>query len=211
MRAVIVGHGPSIFGEKMGVEIDGFDVVIRQKRCQETLKHPDYYGTRTDVVSGSWTIAKGLRGIPANEYWVFLDSRHNEVTEGQIDAMRAHFEPARCVIDEPLCSTWNEAYRALRTPYTLGEQMERKGTSDDRGHTHMSAGLHTLIYACSQYDEVVLVGCDNLASGKFTWSVTRGPDWQKYPDHRWDIEHKMIPTIANHFDTKIGYLFPEAA
>ena len=78
MKAIIVGHGPSIMGEEMGHLIDEFDYVIRLKRCQHTLDLPQYFGKKTDIVGGSLTIAGALRDIPAQQYWVFVDSRHTD-------------------------------------------------------------------------------------------------------------------------------------
>ena len=79
------------------------------------------------------------------------------------------------------------------------------------GHDHMSAGLHTLIYACKYLNpsNIDLIGCDNLATGQWSWSITRGPDWNQYPDHRWDVEHDMVSMIGRHFNVPINYLLPE--
>lgn len=209
MKAVIVGHGPSMLQEEMGLLIDEFDCVIRLKRCQKTLDHPEHYGTRTDVVCGSWSIARGLKSIEADRYWVFLDSRHGDVTDGQIEAMRDHFAPAGCRIDRTLCDNWNALYRGKRNPMGLDKGMERKATSDDKGHTHMSAGLHALLYAAQEFDEVVLVGFDNVATGQFTWSITRGPDWNQYPDHNWATEQQMVADIGREFGCRVGFMFPD--
>lgn len=211
MAAVIVGHGPSVLMEPMGELIDAYDFVVRMKRCQETLKHPQHYGTRTDAVCGSWTIAAELKRIDAGEYWIFLDSRHDDVNDYQIERMAEHFAPRPMLLDREICATWNARYRDARTPFELHDQMETKRTSDDLGHTHMSAGLHALIYACRRFGEVHLVGFDNVMSGDFTWSVTRGPQWDKYPDHRWDVEREMVGRIANEYGALVGALIPEAA
>ena len=68
----------------------------------------------------------------------------------------------------------------------------------------MSAGLHAILYACHLgYREIVLFGFDNVASGGFTWSVTRGPEWNQYPDHRWDIEREMVKLIGSEYGASI--------
>lgn len=214
MNVVIVGHGPSAINAMAGEEIDKYDVVIRQKRCEETLKHPDIYGTRTDVVSGSWTIGTLLPNhVKSEEYWIFLDSRHKNVKEKQIQGMKALYGEMnkRLFIDKDLCDAWNETYRDMRTPdYEFADRQERKETSDDLGHTHMSAGMHTIIYACKRLmpKTITLVGFDNIFYGDFEWSVTRGPNWHKYPDHRWDIEHQLIPMVSECYNVPIGFIMP---
>src|SRR6056300_1585257 len=118
MDVVICGHGPSLLKRKAGELIDSYDFVVRQKRCQDTLRFPEHYGTRKDAVCGSWTIASQLPLIEAGEIWVFLDSRHEKVTVGEIWRAQKSL-PAKIL--PGLCSTWNEKYRALRTPYTRPE------------------------------------------------------------------------------------------
>ena len=209
MKAIIVGHGPSMLAEPMGEEIDSHDIVIRMKRCQELLKQPEYFGTKTDVVCGSFTIATQLKKIPAEEYWVFMDSRHGDKSP---EAMIEHFSPKKCIIDKDLCDSWNENYRAWRDQAGPIETPDQVKEFTPLGHNHMSAGLHTLIYACDflDVDVVHLIGCDNLATGKWAWSLTRGPEYTNYPDHRWDVEHKIVPMVAEAYNQKIGYILPEA-
>jgi hypothetical protein len=199
---IIAGHGPSLLSQRRGSEIDSFDYVIRQKRCQDTLRYPDIYGARKDAVCGSWTIAPELPAVGAGEVWVFMDSRHQAVSnEAAEDAQRR----IPCRIDRELCDTWNRLYRLRRTPY-----QRPKGTQefDPLGHPHLSAGFHTLLYACRFLNpaKVTLAGFDNIETGGFTWSVTRGPEYNRYPDHRWDIEHEMLLDVSQDFDTEIAFI-----
>lgn len=198
MKAIIVGHGPSIMAEPMGKLIDEFDAVIRLKRCQETLKHPDHFGSRTDILGGSLTIAGALREIEANEYWVFVDSRHSDIDESVINNV-PHIFQQPCTLDKALCDSWDELYRSKRDE--MGGQ----------GHDHTSQGFKAIIYAM-QYlkpDELILVGFDNIYTGDFTWSITRGPEWRHYPNHRWDVEHALIADVEKAYNTKIGFLLPD--
>jgi hypothetical protein len=207
---VIVGHGPSLIDKQIGDKIDTFDKVIRLKRCQETLRYPRHYGSKTSAVCGSYTIARALKQIPSPEYWVFLDSRHVDITDGELDELRQHFLPAHTFIDRELCDKWNQIYRDVRTPYDGPvPQMSLTRTSDPvYGHNHMSAGLHAILYACALYgiDDLHLAGFDNVKTGAFDWSITRGPDWDHYPDHRWDIERNMLGLIAEHYHVKIHFI-----
>ena len=197
-----MGHGPSLLGRREGSRIDSFGVVVRQKRCQETLKHPDRYGTRVDAVCGSWTIASELPAVGAGEIWVFLDSRHSGVTKREVDLMQ---ERLPCKIDADLCDFWNRLYRVKRTPY---ERPAGTREFDALGHPHLSAGFHTILYACQflKPETITLAGFDNVESGGFTWSITRGPKWDKYPDHRFDIEHEMLKDVSGEFGVKIEFM-----
>lgn len=201
MKAIIVGHGPSILGEKMGHLIDDFDKIIRLKRCQHTLDEPDYFGTKTDIVGGSLTIASQLRGIGNSpEYWIFLDSRHADVSRETLASIPFLFRGYECVMDRDLCTYWDEQYRQLR---------DKMGGP---GHNHTSQGFKAIVYACQHLapDELILVGFDNVMTGRFTWSITRGPEWQHYPDHRWDVEHALLEQVQREYpDTKLGWLLPD--
>ena len=206
MEVVIVGHGPSMIGSNLGDTIDSFPFVVRQKRCSETLKRPDDYGTITDAVCGSFTIATELqKDMPGCEYWVFMDSRHTNVPRETVEAVEKGIP---CIILRGLCDEWNERYRKSRRSFKLYEGQEPKATSDSMGHTHMSTGLHTILYTCEimKPEFIYLAGFDNIKTGGFTWSVTRGPRWNKYPDHNWATEHEMIPVISDHFNVRIEYL-----
>ena len=198
----IIGHGPSMLEHEYGAEIDEHATVIRMKRSSETLKYPESYGTKTDIACGSYTIAPALPShYPKAEYWAFVDSRHDELPAHIISRM---VESVPCVILPILCKRWNNAYRSLRTPYETPDGVER---FDPLGHPHMSAGLHTLIYACEilKPREITLYGFDNIKNGSQGWSITRGPDWNKYPDHNWPVEHQMIPMIEDEFGVEVKF------
>jgi len=184
-----------------GALIDSHDIVIRQKRCSETLKDPEHFGTKTDYVCGSLTIAEHLpKDMPGFEYWAFVDSRHEHVTKRDLDTIS---KSVPCTILKGLCDTWNALYRDQREPFELPLNVRKWGTN---GHPHLSAGFHTILYACSILEpkEITLVGFDNLTSGTFTWSVTRGPEWRQYPDHNWRTEYKMLPDVEEIFEVKIN-------
>jgi len=211
LSAIIIGHGPSALACKAGKEIDSYDKVIRLKRCQDSLKYPDIYGRKTDVVCGSWTIATQLKGIGnSNEYWAFTDSRH-KVSDRDITVMQKHFAPHNLYIDTKLCDHWNQVYRDMREPYggPLG-CMTLTRTSDEKlGHNHMSAGLHALMYTCYRRPKsVTLIGFDNIFNGRWDWSITRGPNWEHYPDHRWDLEKQLAKKIAIHYGVKLEFIMP---
>lgn len=148
-----------------------------------------------DHICGSWTIRARLPQCPSR--WIFLDSRHDDVSDAEVAA-------DGCLAFPGLCREWNGIFRSMRTDdYKRDPQMEASH-SDERGHRHMSAGLHAILYACELgHREIKLYGFDNVDSGGFTWSITRGPDWNRYPDHRWDIEREMVAVIATRYGANI--------
>jgi len=77
----------------------------------------------------------------------------------------------------------------------------------ETGHPHTSQGMKSIAYALKhlEQDYIELVGFDNVYSGKLTWSTTRGPDWEHYPDHNWKIEKMMVPILSDQYKTPIGF------
>lgn len=200
MSILIVGHGPSMLEKERCAEIDAFDTVIRQKGIgvEEMQKRPKHFGSKIDFLCGSATIRDKL--IADCEKWIFFDSRHKGWRPEDMGNYR---------MNKPLCDLWNGLYRTMRTDWTNEDhRIVSSRTSDSKGHTHMSAGLHTIIYTCVflKPDKISLVGFDNVRSGSFTWSVTRGEDWKGYPDHRWDIENKMLNYITTMYGVEIEHL-----
>jgi hypothetical protein len=209
MKVCIVGHGPSLQRERRGPEIDEFDKVIRQKRSETLLEHPEHYGTRTDIACYSLKLIQlGHIQLKADEYWSFVDSRFSKVKAETFEILKKKFEKkygAPLRIDKDICDFWNETYREMRTPFTRHPQQSATPYSDDLGHLHMSAGLHTLVSACYflRPKEIVLAGYDSVVSGDWTWSAARGEKWNAYADHRFDVEHEMLPIIASTYDVEI--------
>ena len=211
-RAIIVGHGPSILAEKMGKLIDEFDYVIRLKRCHETLKEPDYYGTKTTHLGGSLGITGSLMDIPADEYWGFSDSRHYH-HDNVAERVRRMFHQRQLPfwMDEELCRKWDKIFMDNRSMEVLDPRMQNSKYADEIGEKHTSQGFKGIVYACERLDidELVLVGFDNIYTGGFTWSVTRGPKWKQYPKHDWKTESRMIPLVEEEYNVKIGFLLPD--
>ena len=205
MNVIIVSHGPSLIKEPQGDYIDSFEFVVRQKViAEELLKRPEYFGSKTDAIVGSWNQAPWM----SNEFerWVFIDSRFDHLED---DAIFEMCETYGVKIDKAVCDKWNARFRKQRTaPFrTLPDGMTTTTASDEYGHRHMSSGLHALLYTCHflRPKAVTLIGYDNVQSGNFTWSLARGPDWKQYPDHLWWLEHKMVPQIAREYRVQINY------
>lgn len=213
MRVAIVGHGPSLLQEEMGEIIDGHDIVVRLKDCTETLRHPRNYGRKTDVIAGAVTIAGKLREIDAPEAWLFYDSRHENLDQETDNIARRVLKPRNIRADKGLCDEWDEKYREVREQLGSIEQhpqMKPSRYGDELGEKHLSQGFKAVLYAASMLrpEQITLAGFDNVATGDFSWSITRGPDWTGYPEHRWDVENKMLPMVEEAYGVEIGFLLP---
>lgn len=195
----IIGHGPSMINSNFGNLIDSYSTVIRQKLVSRDLvaySSADF-GTKTNIVCGSYTIKEALFWHPSAKVWVFIDSRHKNLSFTD--------ESTRYTLLKDTCNEWNEIYRSLRTDnYIKDIRMTTYATSSDLGHNHMSCGTHTIIYACEilKPKEITLFGFDNVKNGSFTWSMTRGESWKQYPDHRWDIENKLLSLIQDKYSVE---------
>lgn len=214
-KVIIVGHAPSMLLEEMGELIDSYDTVIRLKNCQQTLSKPLFYGTKTDIIGGSLTIAGNLRDLPSDKFWVWTDSRHEAWEwEERANALPQIFRgKGEVFIDRDLCDLWNNTYRTMRvaSPETNWDDAMRASIYDTgEGENHMSQGLHALVYACAllKPDTVDLIGFDNVMTGEFNWSVTRGEEWTKYPRHRWDLENQMVDLISKQYGVQVGFVMP---
>lgn len=195
MRIAIIGHGPSLLSYPFGKEIDDHDVVVRMKASSLLPdKYPHIAGGRTDVVVGSVkAIGHALSAWPdVSRFWAFHDTR----TFGQVLGPSVK----DIYTNEALCKKWVGVYREMRaTPSLDGSQQRHQSCSDDMGHLHCSAGLFAVLFACHVLSptEITLYGYDNIRNGGFTWSLTRGPEWDQYPDHNWETEARMLPVLLN--------------
>lgn len=204
MRMAIVGHGPSILQRPVGDQIDACDFIVRLKRSWELPgQYPKFYGSKTHAVCGSLTLGEGMirpwvdRGV--NEFWLFSDSRHEDWPKSFERDLHERYGNVYC--NRPLCKVWREKYLSLREDIKRAAQQVRSDNlSDDLGHKHQSAGSHAIMYAMARQPEsIALFGFDSLLSGEFTWSITRGPDYQQYPDHNWHAERRLFGELCNHF------------
>jgi len=205
VRVALVGHGPGLLEKSQGGEIDDHDKVVRLKQSRSLLENPDIYGSQVDYVVGSFVVGDALQnhwGDLCHSYFLFIDSRTENVTPLGIADMADRFH-GECVIDKELCEFWMHAYRQNRQTQPLEARQEAKGKiSDDMGHLHPSAGTFAIAYILEYLcpDELKLFGFDNVLSGEFNWSVTRGEDWDKYPDHNWNAENRLLNLIATYYN-----------
>jgi hypothetical protein len=200
----LVGNGPSLLDNEFGQEIDAHDLVVRIKRPVVAMReNPKSLGRRTDYVVGSMTLGPAVKaGLFPREYWTFSDPRNDDVSEQQLSRLRSAFLPDPVWIDPELCEYWQARYRTLRKDYTPASSQERKGPlSDEKGHRHCSAGMHGLVYAIYRLapDKITLYGFDAVLSGEHSYSLTRGVDWNEYPDHNWPAEFAVLSQLIKEY------------
>lgn len=186
--------------------IDSFDFVIRQKAKGLNLLKTKKYGVKTQAFVGSLRHVSSIKSKDW-ETWIFKDSRFSDIESAKrIDSLISQ----GIRIDPSLCDHWNSLYRSFRTPSTpVGDNIKSYPSSDKLGSKHMSSGLHAIVYAAHflpELDTLHLVGFDSIKTGEFTWSLTRGEEWNKYPDHRWDTEYLMIPMIEKKYNIKVEHI-----
>lgn len=204
-EVVIVGHGPSTVGAGLGKEIDKFKRIVRLKVVSEKLlSNSQDYGTRRDILCGSWTIREDLHKLKAEEYWIHIDSRHSNLKHYEITN-----ELTRSIVLPQVCHEWTKIYLETRTSEWSKDKLQIKSPySDTLGTKHMSSGMYSILYACwmLQPTSIALVGFDNVTTGSFSKSLARPDDFKNYGDHRWDTEKVMLDKISNHFCVNIRSL-----
>lgn len=195
----IVGHGPSMSKSGYGEEIDSHDIVIRLKRSIHLLLQNKDFGTKYDVAAGSLHILPLMKDmlITSNvniPLMCLFDSRHEKLEDWQVQVILTDCFPYSVISKRDVCNDLDVIYRS------------KLDANDKTSERHTSQGLKALWLAGHLYPNstIDLYGFDNVKTGTFTWSLTRGEDWDKYPNHRWDIEHNMIPFIQTQMGGKIN-------
>lgn len=206
MNVIIVGHGPSILKEEMGGLIDGYDVVIRMKpTARATLEHPAHYGQKTSVMASSLNTITKTKGVGgARHYWGLWDSRHYDTHPYSLpeypERLAEWFAPHKVRHDRELSKRIDNYYLRVLT------RLEDEGS----GHPHSSQGFKAVGHAMAwlRPDRLALVGFDNIFTGDRTWSVTRGPDYDRYPNHHWKAEHIALDEMSDDMGVPVTFILP---
>lgn len=197
----IVGHGPSMLKMNAGKMIDEADTVIRFKWHRELTQKPEVFGSKTDIVCCSLRVAPAVQNHwpDVDRFFIFSDTRTQDITHKELRSLMNRFGDKTAVVDKPLCDYWDARYRELRDE------------AGEPGHDHTSAGTHCLFYVGKYLApcKVVLYGFDSVVTGVWDWSITRGPDYKDYPDHRFDVENRMLQDLSDVYQMVITACMPE--
>src|SRR3990167_6238227 len=123
---LIVGHGPSLKGAKLGRKIDE-QRVVRLKNCSALLENREDYGTRTDVMCSSTEIAPVMLKVKASEYWCY--PKKGVYDEKALKKFKRQ-APGKVLVPLAITLVWNDVFR------NMGGQ-----------HPNVSTGMAAIIFA----------------------------------------------------------------
>lgn len=184
MRAVIVGHGPSLKGAKKGELIDSHDFVVRIKLGPKLCStNPKDYGTKLNAVVAS-TEVLGCFKPYLGRYVCWAYPKRGWYEESDVRKIPVY-------IPLNLCNRWNWIFQEM-------------GARHPRVSTGMAA---VIITAHEVRPEVInLAGFDTLLdpSKEFT-RITEVPRTGigNFPDHDWETENKLLKDVEKVYGVEI--------
>lgn len=193
METIIVGHGKSLVDEGMGEIIDQYNVV-RLKTFKKFHNEKDY-GKRTDYICSSTEVMPGMLGqAKPKEYWGYAK-------KGSWDEHKeAKFKKLNYIIPVEETEYWNEKFRQKSRYFGVG--------ADGR---NVSTGLAALIIASWRLGgKIILAGFDTVLNPKLDYYSVYNPTTRVAHNHKWDIEHEMLPEIAEHYGVELCALLPHS-
>ena len=191
MKICIVGHGPSLKGQSMGMQIDSHDVVVRLKGCNTVLGTPDY-GHRCDHLCASTEIMGTFFNVTAQSFWGYPKKGNYDFDK----AVRTIMDLGAPVqIPLKLCNHWNQIFRDMKST-----------------HPNVSTGTAAIIIAAHYYSPTVktinLAGFDTLMNPEVEFS--RNDEIPRSGvgkiDHDWKTEHKLLEVISDVYELEIKEL-----
>lgn len=190
--AVIVGHGPSLKGERLGEKIDSCDWVIRLKNCEMLLAEPRHYGRKTDVMCSSTEVMHHLWKIRAKEYWGYPKKGFFNKAGVWNLSRKVEFAPIKVPLD--LCNFWNQVFREM-------------GAS----HPNISTGMAAILIALDELKprKLFLAGFDKVLDPtsegyRSTVPTAFNNNGNSDTGHDWKMERKFLDILcAKYPDTKV--------
>ena len=190
METLIVGHGPSLIGKKLGETIDQFQVV-RLKRFTKFHEKADY-GERTDYLCSSTEVMPSMLGqCEPKEYWGYPK-------KGSWDKSKERKFKDNLVIPLETTEFWNTKFKERSHYFGSG--------ADGR---NVSTGLAALIIAAERLGgKIILAGFDTVLNPSINYQSVYNPGTSACVNHKWEIEHKMLPEIAEYYEIELCVLLP---
>lgn len=190
---VVVGHGPSLKGARLGKQIDSFDCVVRLKNCYTLLAEYADYGTKTDVMCSSTEVLPTISKVKAQEYWGYpKKGEYNKATVQWLE--RQVGKKVQVPLD--MVNLWNAAFREL------GGQ-----------HPNVSTGLGAVIIALElkKPEVLTLAGFDKVwepwVDGYTSTVPTPFNDGgTKDTGHDWGKERELLGYLATAYQAEIRNL-----
>jgi hypothetical protein len=191
--AVIVGHGPSLKGARLGEKIDACDWVIRLKNCYMLLAEPNDYGKKTDVMCSSTEVLHTLHKVRAKEYWGYPKRGwFNKAGVWQLSRKVGFEAPVKIPLD--LCNFWNQVFREMKP-----------------SHPNVSTGMATVFMALDliKPEKLYLGGFDKVLNPdsegyKSTVPTAFNKGGTADTGHDWKKEREFLDIIGAYYkDTKI--------
>lgn len=169
---VIVGHGPSMKGTKLGKKIDAHDIVIRLKAG---ILNEDF-GHKTTICCASTEVMGLFLKMEADEYWAYPKKGYFDGREAMNVIVMLN-KPV--LIPLELCNLFNE------------------GFCQTASHPNVSTGMAAIMIAIDRYSpkELTLAGFDNLLDPDLEFE--RHPDVPstglgKKAGHDWKAENELL-------------------
>ena len=163
MKAIVIGHGPSLKNAGLGNKIDNFDgyVIRLTNRKWQT---PEDYGTKIDYVCAAHEVKRlsicFTESIPNIETWIYA---HKSKGLSDTKKLIKEHPERKFVICRKETTPWVQRSKDLLQEY------REKTPVDERGRfiKHFSQGLGAIIIAIQRLNliEILLPGCDNLLKG----------------------------------------------
>lgn len=186
---VVIGHGPSTIGRKLGKVIDSM-VVVRMKNCGSLLEqHAADYGTRTDyhcATVETFKTARHARTSP-KQYWGY--PKYGTWTSAAVSHMKKHSN-TDVIVPVEVTEYWNDIFRSL-----------------DAGHNNISCGMAAVVIALDRLKPTTLwlAGFDNVLDPSLPYETLVGRRGAAC-GHDWHTEHELLRIIADHYMTEIKKL-----
>lgn len=188
MEVVIVGHGKSLIGKKMGEYIDTLGDVVRFPLVNGGRETDEDHGTRTDYVAAPYTCLRRIRK-PAKEFWIIRNFGYphkiNFPEHGCRRALLETWKEYNPIIFSDIMFYWQDRFLELHSKWPK-----------------WSRGMLAIIVTSYHLrpDTLHLAGFDNLKSGTEE-IIADGTG------HDYECERLLMEQITNKYKINVRY-FP---
>ena len=189
MNIIIVGHGPSLIGKKLGGVIDSYDLVVRLKGSASVLGTEDY-GKRCDVLCMSTEVV-GLGYIAKPEvFWLYPK-------KGDYDRVAIGTFVGGCE-------------RPVLLPLGMFRDWNKSFVERGAKHPNVSTGMAAIMIAgiYMSPETIVLAGFDSLVNPEvpFTRNNAIPRTGTGVITHDWEIENVFLKELSESYGFTVSTL-----